>query len=213
MQDLIPTDPETIKEMAKAANQYFSEIAKSPLQEFGGLIADKVKYWRASLQLKQLEKLTKKIKEAGFKPKKLEMKPLFSYLEGISVEEDEQMQNTWADLMMNYVDPEVSLNLTVYPDILKQLSTPEIQALECLYFNDDFALTVAEETKLPDTIEIEICANLERLGLLKEEIEDTRTFNVTYSGELTTSSLGIVGGGKFKITAFGKEFVKACTRA
>lgn len=212
-------DPETAKEMFKAASDYLEPITKSPRQELGGYLADKVKYWRASLQLKNLKKITQQIKEAGFEPKKLEMKVLFPYLDGISLEEDEQMQDRWADLITNYVDPNVNLSLTVYPEILRQLSTPEIiilQKLKIIAEQKKQAFITSQgdipiETSI-ETVSVEIISNLVRLGLIEEVIIDTRKFNINYSGELITETNGIVGCGNFKISNFGKEFVKACTR-
>ncbi|GEM_PF-1795389 len=129
------------------------------------------------------------------------------------------MQDRWADLITNYVDPSVNLTLTVYPEILKQLSTPEVQILQklenlcvqkvqaAITSEGDFPVTYSIET-----IPREITSNLGRLGLVDEVIIDTRKFNVNYSGELITQTDGIVRCGNFTITNFGIELVRACTR-
>ena len=54
---------------------------------------------------------------------------LFPYLEGIALEEEEDLQEMWANMFVNYIDTEKNLTMMVFPDILKHLSSNEVKML------------------------------------------------------------------------------------
>ena len=95
----------------------------------GLLLSDNVKVWRLKNQIRNLNKVEQYVKTRGINVKKVNLK-LFPYLEGVSMEEDDKLQDVWARLMTNYIDSKKNLSLTVYPNILKQLWTNEVNILE-----------------------------------------------------------------------------------
>jgi len=168
---------ETVEKAIDTLSDALKPITKSASEEFGLYLAENIKMWRVKRQIKNVKKVVENCKNSGFNPKQLNLKVLFPYLENVSLEEDEEMQDAWANLITNYLDPNENLTLTVYPDILRQLSTPEVKALEFLYFYKGIYLQVEETKDQPNTeqtndklgimlISFEISLNLLRLDLI-----------------------------------------------
>lgn len=200
----ININSDTVEKAIDTLSDALKPITKSASEEFGLYLAENIKMWRVKRQIKNVKKVVENCKKAGFDPKQLNLKVLFPYLENVSLEEDEEMQDKWADLITNYVDPSVNLTLTVYPDILRQLSTPEVKALEFLYAFGGIHLSVEWEVTevLSGTLLIskEISLNLMRLNLIEGK----------YTSRDTISEIEDIK--VFTMTEFGEQFVKACTR-
>lgn len=194
----------TIDKAIDALKNVMAPIIKPSAEEFGLYLAENIKMWRVKRQIKNVEKVVENCKKAGFDPKRLDLKVLFPYLENVPLEEDEKMQDTWANLITNYVDPNENLTLTVYPDILRQLSTPEVKALEFLYDFGGSYLSV--EWKVTEymsgtlLISKEISLNLMRLNLIEGKYTSRDIISEIDDIKVLT------------MTEFGEQFVKACTR-
>lgn len=84
------------------------------------------------------------------------------------MEEDEILQGMWADLFLNYIDTNKNLTLTVYPSILKQLSTHEVAILNFM-INNKNKINTSTWSKTKDIgFSNEEIANLNRLGIIAE---------------------------------------------
>jgi hypothetical protein len=132
------------------------------------------------------------------------LKILFPYLEGVSLEEDEELQDLWANLFVNYIDADKNLLISVYPFILSQISTDEVKILLDLEKNGlNKPITNFEDLpkkKAEAPVKQEWIANLERLGVIEPVI-------MTGIGGLGNANMGI-----YYLTNFGNEFLKACKR-
>lgn len=195
---------------AYVAKDFFKVLMKTPIEELGGMIADRIKEHRAFLQLKGLTRIKEKCKSEGVNPKEINMKVLYPYLESISIEEEEPLQAAWTNLMVNYVDPEKNLDVIVFPGILKDLSTSEIEILN--------AMEPVEGRKFGFTYEVthssfpkEACLNLERLGLIKEIMVD-KNRPTAHSNLIGPMETEIKGSGRYVTTEFAKVFIAACRR-
>ena len=100
---------------------------------------------RLKNQLKVLEKAKEMAEVMKIDIKQINLKALFPLLEGIAVEEDETLQDMWANLFVNYIDSKRNLTINVYPEVLKQLSTNEVTILK--YIEVHSKLYVAEYRK------------------------------------------------------------------
>ncbi len=185
---------DTIEKGLDLAKEFLQSILKPSLDEVGELFADRVKLWRVKNQVKNIEKVKAIVEKEGIKTKAINMKVLFPYLDAVALEDDETLQDMWANLFANYIDQEMNLTLTVYPEILRQLSSEEATVLQVLFTNSRYS-----PIPLSSTCET---SNLERLGLIKQETS-------TYTNLGTVS---IESTGKYQLTEFGDDFVDACTR-
>ncbi len=164
---------------------------------------DNVKIWRLNNQIRNLEKVKKIVEEHHIDIKQVNVKVLLPYLEGVSLEEDETLQNMWANLFVNYIDVSVNLASNVYPSVLSQISTQEVRILTELKSNHrELAVDRSRHHRLGHNSND--AANLVRLGLIKareslgelnRELDHLTTPNTQY----------------FCLSYFGLGFFKACS--
>ncbi|MDQ6481709.1 Abi-alpha family protein [Dyadobacter sp. LHD-138] len=194
---------------------FLNKVIGPSADEFGLMMSDNLKMRRFKNQLKNLNRAQEICEEQNISTKQINLKALFPYLEGVSLEEDPHLQEMWANLFVNYVDSEKNLTLTVYPDVLRQLSTNEAKIIQYSLKNGPGSLyrfldfnTGPYDGPMPYSDE-EI-SNLMRLSLLEDEIQyklpklDPNGFgkdDIVVKKQL-----------RYKITEFGKEFLKACER-
>lgn len=194
----------TVEKSVEAATGFLQKLIGPSVEEMGLLFSDKIKAWRFNNQVRSLMKVQEKLEKAEIKAKIINPKVIFPYLEAVSLEEDEKLHELWANLIVNYIDPEKNLETTVYPEILKQLSSKEIKILDEFYsselFEDWNGLPRPATYSEPKYSAFE-CANLVRLGLVKT----TTTVDV-----LSIKNLEVHGN--IRVTHFGHAFYQACHR-
>lgn len=203
----------TTEEAAKTANGLMTRIFGPAADGLGIILSQPIKERVVFNQLRALEKLRTKLSKEGASLRQVNLKVLFPYLDGISVEEDPELEDLWANLMANYLDSDKNLETTVYPSILKQISSNEAKALE-LFYEGSFVTVFADNKKtlmrfenekvLQDKFEGPI-NNLYRLGLLEHEKTPARIS--TGLSDYITALFNM-----YKISPFGKDFYKACHR-
>lgn len=165
------------------AEKFVEKLVGPSFDEVGLLFADNVKIWRLKNQIKNLEKAKKIVEENNLNIKQINLKVLVPYLEGVSLEVDENLQDMWANLLVNYIDAEKNLKTNVYPEILKNLSTDDVDLLLHMKENNG---SDAESYEI-------VMGNLQRLGLVEPE-----------------NNMGPTG--YYYLTLFGIDFLKACNR-
>jgi hypothetical protein len=151
----------------------FLEKAIGPsAEELGLAISDNLKIRRFKNQIKNLDKAKKIAQENNISIKQINLKALFPYLEGVALEEDETLQEMWANLFVNYIDTNKNLTMTVFPDMLKHLSSNEVKML--IFMKDNHGRIKknrwhTDSIDFPGQYTLEEMGNLARLGLIREE--------------------------------------------
>lgn len=199
-------------EAAKTANNLLSRILGPAADEWGLIISDTLKPRRLKNQIRNFKKVQDIIEKEGIEMKQVNLKVLFPYLENVSLEEDETLQNIWAKLFTNYIDAAKNLNVTVYPNVLSQLSTEDIELLS--FMADDLKLLdLSKNNQYPHNISTETIINLERLSLI-EELDRYSAMGWPSENESYDSSLTVEreSSNKYWITEFGLGLINACTR-
>ncbi|MBB4118110.1 hypothetical protein GGR32_000382 [Mesonia hippocampi] len=203
----------TIEKSLDLAKDFLQKLIGPSVDELGLLFSDNVKLWRLKNQIRNLEKVKKIVDEEKIDIKQVNLKVLIPYLEGVSLEEDETLQDLWAKLFTNYIDTSKNLTINVYPNILKQLSTNEVTILRFLQSNGNKLTFKGYNANKEIKFTSEELANLERLGLIKETLEISQ-----YGGDIDESTgqwkwdFEELASGEFYITDFGFEFLNACER-
>ena len=195
----------TIEKSLELATNFLDKLTGSSVKEMGLLFNDNVKLWRLKNQIRNLEKVKKLVSKKGLELKHVNLKVLLPYLEGVSLETDDFLQDKWANLLTNYIDSSKNLKIAVYPGILKQLSTNEVKILEYtknynLFYGNHFNAKNNKDNFKGSNEEI---ANLERLGLIKEVVEISKYGDGHSDYEELVSD-------EYYITPFGKELIRAC---
>lgn len=195
----------TIEKGLDLAKDFLQSVMKPSLDEVGELFADKVKLWRVKNQIRNIEKVRAIVEKEGIKTKAINMKVLFPYLDAVALEDDETLQDMWANLFVNYIDSEKNLTTHVYPDILRQLSSGEANLLKSIYNKPK-----KEKYHTLSNNEIDISTeglcNMVRLNLIEEEME-YKIHSIVDKNFIYPEYYG-----KYTLTDFGLDFVYACSR-
>jgi len=208
----------TAKTFIKATQQlggFMAKFVAGPSQEVSLYIQERIRFARFERQVRFLEKATEMLNDSGIKElRAIPLKTIVPLIEAAALEEDDELQDRWANLLINAADQEHIENVTrSHISILSQLSALEVRILEVVYSlpyeriqhegattnNLPYSADIKDERieySLPDEpIQIAI-GNLVRLNCLK--------IGTTWGGGETFD--------RVLPTKFGQNFVKACTR-
>ena len=153
------------------------------------------------------------------------------YLQGAAVEEDPTLQELWAKLLANALDPQRSPQEphAAFISILKELSASDAKILnffytECIRKRKEqphlaYLYTLEREAMAPFLMtsrvslpveEIEVCLqNLTRLQLMELEYQKVTQYGI--GGANRTARVKLLSPtGKYKVSLFGAKFLEAC---
>lgn len=177
---------------------FLNKLIGPAIEETGLLIADPIRLWRFKNQLKILEKAQKIVKDKNIDTKIISVKTLVPFLEYSSLEEDENLQDMWANLFVNYVDSNKNFTSSVYPYILSQISTEDLNVVNQFYERTTLHFSKINASQ-------SLLSNLVRLGVLRNTQIVEKGF-INYGPE---SNYNYVDS--FHLTPLGKEFIDCCS--
>ena len=124
------------KQILDKTEKFMSKLLGPSIKEFGELFADKVRFRRWKNQVKIFNKTRELLDKNGLEPRELNLKTLVPLIEKSSVEEDELLQDKWANLISNIATtPENGLEPRLI-NTLSALSSLEAKILD--YIHEDF---------------------------------------------------------------------------
>ncbi|MDS1873218.1 Abi-alpha family protein [Vibrio vulnificus] len=196
---------------------FVSRFISAPLEQGVGILEDRLRFMRWERQIRLIERAKELIEMQGLgePDTPIALKTAVPLLEYATLEEDDNLQDMWAQLLVNGTRSCSGVSLErAFIEILSQLSTLEAQILRTIYAlpfentQHNGVLTAS----LPDAAEVFeqepeggniepndrvkiALANLVRLGCLKAAF--------TWGGGESFS--------KVNPTVIGKEFVRACS--
>lgn len=174
---------------------FIEKLAGSSIEEAGLLLADKVKLRRLNNQIKIFSRAKEIAEENNLSIKQINLKTLVPLLEFSSLEEDENLQDKWSNLIVNFSNAKANYESSIFPFILNQLSSREVVELDRIKFEKEI------NSNLINLNEIEI-SNLKRLGIL--ERVSLEGFSFTEDEVIPTY---------YKITEIGYQFIDCCSTA
>lgn len=123
-------------DMVSAVGRFSARLIGDALEQGGGMLSDQVKYWR-KMRLAELEaKFNAACEARGLNPDTLRPMSLgqtVQVLEAASLEESDEVQDLWAELLANAVDPESGISLKkMYVTLLRDLGPAEAALLDLL---------------------------------------------------------------------------------
>jgi len=203
----------TIEKSLDLVKDFLQKLVGPSVDELGLLFSDNVKLWRLKNQIRNLEKVKKIVDEEKINIKQVNLKILIPYMEGVSLEDDDRLQEMWAKLFANYIDTTKNLTINVYPNILKQLSTNEVTILNFMKSNEDKIQTTGYNKSKGIEFSDEEIANLKRLGIIRELLEITQHGgDIDYDNGQWKWDLAEESSGEYFLTDFGYKFLEACER-
>jgi hypothetical protein len=107
--------------LATAANSLLPRLLGPALDEIGGILGDRAKIWRAERQLKLLTKADRLLREANLDAQRVPLKALVPILDGVVLEEDDEMIAAWAALLANAAAEPFNAK-PVYAAVLREMT-------------------------------------------------------------------------------------------
>lgn len=173
---------------------FIEKLIGSSIEEAGLFMSDNIKLRRFKNQIKILDKAQKIVAQSNINVKQLSLKALVPLLEYSSLEEDENLQEKWSNLLVNFVDSNERYESTIFPFILNQISTDELNLLELFYPVDKLKFNTHSRIMFN---------NLVRLGLIEKNVSSTLYIYSDSDKEPVPQF--------YRITELGKEFVRCCS--
>lgn len=223
MNDEIEIRNKFITGLIRSVEKFLGNIINPPMKEIGELLVDKVRFWRFKNQINILNKAKEYLEQNKINPKKISLKVLIPLLETGSLEEDEFMQNKWAALLANAVNPDFEEEIKPsFVEILKELTPTEVKLLDKMFEELNKKLPEAKYEELfsidrickylglsrekyyvmsDNLIRLNLCQSIPIRGMtfgevpLKNQLAMIRTKNVSY---LTTLGYSFVNACKFE---------------
>jgi hypothetical protein len=147
----VPTDPvtaiaEAVQEVAKVTGKgidaitelshFVSEFAKVPLEAGFGIVADKLTFMRAERQLRLQLRCKQLLSQLGIErpTRAVPLKFAVPLIEQASLEEDDSLQDLWANLLVNAANANNPMEIRrAYISILEQLTSFDALILLAIY--------------------------------------------------------------------------------
>ena len=156
-----------IEEVAKTVSNALDKSEKfggfitkyfgTTMEQSIGIFNDKLIYWRWENQQNLITKANQKMKKLGIDitTKQIPLKLGLPLIEAASLEDDNELQEIWANLLVNS-----SINFSLersYINVLEQLSSLEVKILIKIYSNIKYERNIVyrvDATQLPKSIKI-----------------------------------------------------------
>ncbi len=115
--------------------KFSAKVLKQPIDDTSGIIGDRLRLFRWERQVSYVDKVNKILDDRNVNSTR-PVAPKFALpiLENASLEENDDLQTLWANLMANAMDPNFSDGLRIaYIEIIKNLTTLDAKLLKIFY--------------------------------------------------------------------------------
>lgn len=218
-----------VKEVAKTtgkavdalreAGAFLAKYIKGPLDQASAIVEDRLKYIRWERQIRLMLRADEFLSSAGLAAptRSVPLKVAIPIMVDGSLEEDDKLQDIWAQLLANAADRDSGVEVHhMFLSILKDLTSQDVQVLNLIYaVTEEDASTGIWTAHLPDQIILN--KNLAQGEVVKKSPTPEMQLslsNLYRLGLLTVTSTW--GGGSLTFnyimqTVLGREFVRACS--
>lgn len=204
---------------AKASGGFLARILEGPLTELAGKWQDSIKARRIENLLEIEHRLRKKAQEMGvnWKPGAIPLAIEVPWIEAASLVEEPDLQETWANLLLNYADKKAGIaQRATFVHLLREMTSLEVHVLDVVYTTKPLGTRQGVLTGgLPNT-SIREGPDGERSMTPSEPTPEVSLAlsNLIRLGCLVSGSMWD-GGEMLSVvyeTFLGREFVAACKR-
>lgn len=162
----------TVEKGLELAKEFLGKLISPTIEEVGLLISDNIKYLRFKNQVRILLKAKAYVEKRNISLKEIPIKILVPLLENASLEDNEQMQDKWANMVVNLVDSQKNLQNQIFPYLLSQISIEEFNELKLLIDKENkFVSKQLNYLKIRDNLRFTLTVEERKL---KDEVEKTR---------------------------------------
>jgi hypothetical protein len=116
-------------------NTLIEKLVGPAAEELGFTWQDSIKVFRFGRRLRLMQRVNDLCEAAGIDPKRVPLKLLLPIVENASVEEDDSLQDIWANLLANAADGHTNASevLPSFSAILSALTARDVKFLDALY--------------------------------------------------------------------------------
>jgi hypothetical protein len=235
--DQITESAKAVQEVAKATGKalgvsekvgsFVAKVIGEPLESAVGMLSDRLRFMRWERQLRMVDSCEEIIKKRRIEGKTRPVPPKLALpiMENASLEENDQLQDLWANLLSSALDPNFRGMLrSAFIDIIKQLEVIDAHILSYLYHSYLNSIKIQEISKEESPSSIgwdrdEITAALKISNSAYENSVDN-LMRVRCVKPLVLKLTGIRAGNEpmtidkgydvICLTSLGKSFVEAC---
>ena len=214
--DMIKSVAETTGKAVDAIREFggfVSRFINGPLEQGIGIFEDKLYYMRWERQVRLMLKAQEFLNDLGLQnpTRPVPMKIAIPLFQGASLEEDDEIQDCWAKLLVNAGDAESGINVTpIYISILEHLCSYDAILLDKIYSAPKEKANIALWTKnLPDEIIYDV-SNIE--GMRPHEELELALANLNQLGVIMGRATwgGALSFACINQSVLGRNFVNAC---
>lgn len=196
---------------------FISRFISGPLEQGAGIIEDKLRHMRWERQQRLIQRAEEFLHQKGLPSpdNPIPLKNAVPLLEYATLEEDNSLQDLWAQLLVNGTNQCTGIKIErSFIEILAQISSLEAQILQAIY-----ALPY-EETRHEGVV----TEHLPEYALVAEDKPENPPNEPSYEVKMALANLARIGCLKFSLTwgggevftqinptLIGKEFVRACS--
>lgn len=187
---------------------FIEKYVGPPLEQLSGMLEDYLRVWRWERQIRLFERADTFMAARGLASatRPVPLKLAIPIIQNGSLEEDDELQDRWASLLVNSADADSGTEMrSAFISILKDLTSLDAINLQQLY---SYAAITIRTAGLPE----EVYAEGRHGEIMKPEIAVSLS-NLSRLGLISLPSP--MDGGEFLFqvshTRLGGEFVKACS--
>ena len=190
------------------------------IAKIGETIVDSLSFFRWNRAVRMYDKYNEKKNARKIQGKETPLPPKFiiEILENAFKEDNDEIQDEWTNLLVNWQDPDKNCDKKyMYIDLLKNLNVNEIRLLKSMYRDPNFEIMLSNKNAYYDKATILRALNLTEedyevmiLNLYRLKICDTLKSG---EGIMRVGNLSVHADGgieKFRVTRLGYNLIKSC---
>ena len=187
-----------------SVRQFIGQLTGEPAEQLGGLVSDRIRWWRFKQAIKLCLSAKQLLDDAGLKAHEVRPGVLVPILEGATLaDDDETLQDRWAALLANAATRPADAIPPSFPYILGQLSATDAKLLDAV-----FDAATAKRDWRADAVNSRELAHVEGI--------DGRDFDLGLDNLIrlravgTQATYGGILSETVMLTTLGYELVRAC---
>ena len=203
-------------EATQALGRFVSRITTEPLETVMGILNDKLQFMRWERKLRLAERGREILHQRGIQGplRPIPYKLALPIVEHASLEDNDELQDLWANLLASAVDPKFEgLIRSAYIDIIKQLEVVDVHILNAVYeSHKQWSEEERSREKKPQPPRFHLVSGVD---ISKKLSISSAVYENSIDNLIRVRCLAchlVINCGQVYITSFGVSFVEACTR-
>lgn len=218
----------TTIEAAEKMGGFFSKILHEPITEAVGIIGDKLRFMRWQRKLRIVDEVNKTLDQRDItNTRPIPPKLAIPILEQACLEENDELQDLWCNLIANSLDPNFKLEIRyAFIEVIKNITPLDAKVLKYIYDTTKETNRLNKTNKFigypvdffqikdnvhASNIETELSLNnLQRVRCVQDN--DVSDLRAQVNAVNKKKKPPIIQHSSYRITPFGTAFILACMK-